>query len=205
MFESVPLNEMSTHEQQQNPQIHPTATVDEGAMLGLGTKVWHFCHISSKAVLGENCVVGQNVFIDNDVVVGNGVKIQNNVSLYKGVIVKDHCFIGPSVVFTNVINPRSEVVRKEEFKTTLLERGVSIGANATIVCGITLGSYAFVAAGSVVTKDIKPYAMVMGVPAMQTGWMSAHGEKLEFNESGIAVCGGSGQQYQLAEGFVTAL
>lgn len=202
MIESVPLNEMSTPEQNRQPQIHPTAVVDEGAVIGQGTKIWHFCHISAKSVLGDECQLGQNVFIDNDVVVGNGVKIQNNVSLYKGVMVADQCFIGPSAVFTNVINPRAAVVRKSEFKPTQLEKGVSIGANATIVCGVTLGAFAFVGAGAVVTEDVKPYALVVGVPAKQVGWMSAFGESLQFDEQGMATCSGSGQLYQLKDGQV---
>lgn len=202
MCESVPLNEMSTNKEIPKPQIHPTAVVDAGAVIGAGTKIWHFCHISGNAVLGENCQVGQNVFIDNDVVVGSGVKIQNNVSLYKGVMVGDQCFIGPSAVFTNVINPRSAVVRKTEFKATLLEQGVSIGANATIVCGVKLGAFAFIGAGAVVTEDVKPYALMVGVPAKQVGWMSAHGEKLAFDAQGHAVCSGSGVQYVLQNGQV---
>lgn len=193
---------MSTTEQSRNPQIHPTAVVDEGALIGKGTKIWHFSHISSKARLGDNCNLGQNVFIDNNVVIGNGVKIQNNVSLYNGVIVNDDCFIGPSAVFTNVINPRSSVVRKAEFKQTTLNRGVTIGANATIVCGVTLGDFAFVGAGAVVVEDVAPYALVLGVPAKQKGWMSAYGEKLTFDDDGLAICPGSGKEYQLTNGEV---
>jgi len=185
-----------------NITVHPTAVVDEGAVIGKGTKIWHFCHISAKAQLGENCNLGQNVFIDNNVVIGEGVKIQNNVSLYSGVVVSDHCFIGPSAVFTNVINPRSSVVRRAEFKQTRLEKGVTIGANATIVCGVTLGEYAFVGAGAVVASDVAPFAIVVGVPAKQQGWMSAHGEKLIFDDKGLATCSGSGKEYRLINGLV---
>ncbi|MEY3780645.1 MAG: hypothetical protein RJA00_338 [Bacteroidota bacterium] len=193
---------MSLHYAELNITVHQTAIVDEGAVIGKGTKIWHFSHISSQAQLGENCNLGQNVFVDNNVVVGNGVKIQNNVSLYNGVIVSDECFIGPSAVFTNVLNPRSSVVRKAEFKPTVLKRGVTIGANATIVCGVTLGEYAFVGAGAVVAADVVPHAIVVGVPAKQIGWMSSYGEKLIFDDSGSAVCPGSGKEYQLTNGLV---
>lgn len=193
---------MSVNLSSNTPQIHPSSVIDEGAIIGEGTKIWHFCHVSGKAILGSNCNLGQNVFIDNDVVVGNGVKIQNNVSLYKGVEVGDDCFIGPSAVFTNVINPRAAVERRTEFKSTKLERGVTIGANATIVCGITLGAYAFVGAGAVVTENVKPFAMVVGVPAVQRGWMSEYGEKLEFDSEGKAECRGSGSIYRLENGYV---
>jgi UDP-2-acetamido-3-amino-2,3-dideoxy-glucuronate N-acetyltransferase len=151
----------------------------------------------SKAVIGENCNIGQNVFIDNNVSIGSGTKIQNNVSVYNNVVVEEDCFLGPSMVFTNVVNPRAHVERKHEFKQTLLKRGSTVGANATIVCGTTLGEFSFVGAGAVVTKDVPPYAMVVGVPAKQIGWMSAFGEQLHFDEGGNAVCKGSGVKYQL--------
>ncbi len=186
-----------------NVFIHPTAVVDEGAAIGAGTKVWHFCHISAKSVVGQNCVVGQNVFIDNDVVIGNGVKIQNNVSVYKGVTVEDDVFLGPSMVFTNVINPRSFIERKQEFKPTLIQKGASIGANATIICGCTIGSYALIGAGAVVTKTVPHYALVMGNPAKQTGWVSMAGNTLIFDENGNAICPLTGSQYVMKNGSVS--
>jgi UDP-2-acetamido-3-amino-2,3-dideoxy-glucuronate N-acetyltransferase len=187
------------------PYIHTTAVVDDGAKIGEGTKVWHFCHVMSNAVIGNNCVLGQNVFVASTVVLGNNVKVQNNVSLYDGVICEDDVFIGPSAVFTNVINPRSAVVRKEEYKQTLIKKGATIGANATIICGNTIGKYAFIGAGSVITKNILPYALVMGNPATQVGWMSEHGQKLQFNALGLATCPQSNQRYQLENNVVTKL
>lgn len=188
-----------------NVFIHPTAVIDEGASIGTGTKLWHFCHISSTSVLGENCVVGQNVFVDNGVVIGNGVKIQNNVSVYKGVTIEDDVFLGPSMVFTNVINPRSFIERKEEFKPTLVRKGASIGANATIICGCTIGSYALIGAGSVVTHTVADYALVVGNPARQTGWVSQAGGKLDFNGEGVALCPLTGTQYVMQNGTVCAV
>lgn len=182
--------------------IHESAIIDEGASIGKETKIWHFTHIMSGAVVGANCTIGQNVYIDNNVVIGCGVKIQNNVSVFNGVTIGDDCFIGPSVVFTNVINPRAAVVRKMEFKATLLLKGVSIGANATLVCGVTLGEYAFVGAGAVVVRDVAPFSMVVGVPAKHVAWMSAFGEKLMFNNQGMAMCKSSGDHYELSEGRV---
>lgn len=182
--------------------IHPTAIVDEGALIGTSTKVWHFCHISSKSVIGSNCILGQNVFVDNDVQIGNGVKIQNNVSVYKGVTIEDDVFLGPSMVFTNVINPRSFIERKDEFKPTLVQKGASIGANATILCGCNIGSYALIGAGAVVTKPIPPYALVMGNPATQTGWISQAGGRLFFNEKNLADCPLTGIQYVMKNGAV---
>jgi len=161
--------------------IHESAFVDEGATIGFGTKIWHFCHVCSGAKIGKNCSLGQNVFVGPRVVIGDNVKVQNNVSLYDGVTVDDFAFLGPSAVFTNVFNPRSEVSRKHEFRPTHVGRGATIGANATIVCGTSLGKYCFVAAGSVVTRDIEDYALVSGVPARRTGWMCACGIKLQFS------------------------
>lgn len=177
--------------------IHPSSVADDFCSIGNGTKVWHFSHIMSEAVLGENCNLGQNVFIGRGVRVGNNVRIQNNVSLYEGVICEDDVFIGPSAVFTNVINPRSAVSKKSEYKTTIIRKGATIGANATIVCGHEIGAYAFIGAGSVVTKNVLPYALVIGNPAKQSGWISEVGQKLFFNEKGIALCSESGQQYEI--------
>ena len=185
--------------------IHPTAIVDPGAQIGEGTKIWHFCHVMPTAIIGSNCIIGQNVYVDNNASVGNGVKIQNNVSVYNGVVLEDDVFVGPSAVFTNVTNPRSFIERKTEFKNIRVKKGASIGANATIVCGITIGEYAFVGAGAVVTKDVMPHALVMGNPARQKGWISAQGHKLEFNENGQATCPGDGTQYRLEEGRVTQI
>lgn len=181
---------------------HPSAVIDEGCEIGSGTKIWHFCHVMGGARLGENCSIGQNVFIANDVALGNNVKVQNNVSLYTGVTCEDDVFLGPSMVFTNVINPRSAVNRKSDYKKTYVARGATIGANATIVCGTTIGAYAFIGAGAVVTKDVPSYALIVGNPGRQTGWMSEHGERLHFNEAGVAVCKGSGATYRLTDGRV---
>ncbi|HEX8426177.1 acyltransferase [Hymenobacter sp.] len=181
---------------------HPTAVIDDGCRIGAGSRIWHFCHLSAGAELGEGCSLGQNVFIADGVRLGRNVKVQNNVSLYSGVECADDVFIGPSAVFTNVLNPRAAVVRRHEYQATVLARGVSIGANATIVCGVQLGEYAFVGAGSVVTKDVAPYALVYGNPARRRGWMSAHGHQLAFTEAGQATCPESGEQYLLADGQV---
>ncbi|MCW3073160.1 MAG: hexapeptide transferase [Flaviaesturariibacter sp.] len=167
--------------------IHPSAIVDSGAQIGAGTKVWHFCHLMPRSVIGESCILGQNVFVDNDVIVGNGVKIQNNVSLYNGVVIEDGAFIGPSVVFTNVINPRSFIERKQKFRKTVVRKGASIGANATIVCGVEIGCYALIGAGAVLTKDVKAYSIMTGNPAKQSGWVSKNGYRLIFNENGEAI------------------
>ncbi|MBN2044002.1 MAG: N-acetyltransferase [Anaerolineales bacterium] len=182
--------------------VHESAYIDPGAVIGAGSKIWHFCHVMSGAKIGENCVLGQNVFVGADVAVGNGVKIQNNVSVYQGVLIEDDVFLGPSMVFTNVINPRSAVERKSEFKPTVVRRGVSIGANATILCGYELGEYSFIGAGAVVTKDVKSYAIMIGVPARQTGWMCQCGEKLNFIDQTTA-CQVCGKQYSKTEEGVT--
>lgn len=177
---------------------HETSIIDIGAKIGNGTKIWHFCHVMSTAEIGSNCVLGQNVFVGNKVQVGNNVRIQNNVSLYEGVNCEDDVFLGPSMVFTNVINPRSAVERKNEFKPTLVKMGASVGANATIICGVTLGEYCFVGAGAVVTKDVKPYALMVGVPAKQTGWVSRAGIVLRDD----LVCPETGEMYNLADDFL---
>lgn len=182
--------------------IHPTTIVDEGAQVGDGTNIWHFCHLMATSKVGERCTIGQNVYIDSNTVIGNGVKIQNNVSVYNGVVVEDDVFIGPSVVFTNVINPRSFIERKEEFKKTIIRKGATIGANATILCGIEIGAYAMIGAGAVVTKTVLAFALMAGNPARQTGWISKAGIKLHFNTSGLAVCPQTGSRYKLENGFV---
>lgn len=175
--------------------IHNSAIIDEGCEIGEGTRIWHFCHLITGCKIGNNCSLGQNVMVGGGVILGNNVKVQNNVSLYDGVICEDYVFIGPSAVFTNVINPRSGVVRKNEYKTTIVRKGASIGANATIVCGVEIGNYAFVGAGSVVTKDVKNYALVIGNPAKQIGWMSKNGYKLNFDNKGIAKCVEENSEY----------
>lgn len=180
---------------------HPTAIIDPGAQIGEGTKIWHFCHVSARAVIGQKCILGQNVYVADDVQLGNGVKVQNNVSLYTGVICEDDVFLGPSMVFTNVLNPRSFVERKNEFKQTLVRRGASIGANATILCGVTLGSYCMIGAGAVVTKNVPDFALMAGVPARQTGWVSKLGHTLKL-EAGKAVCPESGEIYKLKAGVL---
>ncbi|MBK7134240.1 MAG: N-acetyltransferase [Bacteroidales bacterium] len=184
---------------------HPTAVIDEGSKIGKGTKIWHFTHIMNGAEIGENCNLGQNVVVLSGVKLGNNVKVQNNVSIYTGVICDDDVFLGPSMVFTNVINPRSAIVRKDQYRETIVERGASIGANATIVCGNIIGRYAFIGAGAVVTKDVKPYALVVGNPARQTGWISEFGHKLFFDDKGFAFCTESGDRYQLVNGVVSKI
>lgn len=181
---------------------HETAVLDEGCQIGANTKVWHFSHVMSGAVIGQNCVIGQNVMIANRVTLGDNVKIQNNVSVYAGVTCEDDVFLGPSMVFTNVINPRAFVERKSEFRTTLVRRGATVGANATIVCGHTIGRYAMVGAGAVVTRDVLDYALVAGNPARQIGWVSEYGCRLDFNEAGEAVCPESGQKYKITDSTV---
>lgn len=188
-----------------NYYVHPSSVIDEGCRIGEGTRVWHFCHIMSGAIIGSNCVLGQNVMLASGVVLGNNVKVQNNVSLYEGVICEDDVFLGPSVVLTNVINPRSAISRKTAYKPTLIKKGASIGANATIICGNTIGSYAFIGAGAVVTRDVLPYELITGNPGRQTGWMSEYGHRLHFDASGMASCKESGQQYRLSDNGVTRI
>lgn len=180
-----------------NLQIHSSVYIDEPCQIGKGTKIWHFSHIMQNCIIGENCNVGQNVVVSPNVVLGNNVKVQNNVSIYTGVICEDDVFLGPSMVFTNVINPRSAIARKEQYKKTIVKKGASIGANATIVCGITIGSFAFIGAGAVVTKDVPDYALVIGNPARQTGWISEFGHKLFFNSDNVAICEESKDAYTL--------
>ncbi len=184
---------------------HETAVIDDNCEIGDGTKIWHFSHIMSKCKIGEKCNIGQNVVISPEVVLGKNVKIQNNVSIYTGVICEDDVFLGPSMVFTNVSNPRSAVVRRGEYEETIVRKGASIGANATIVCGHNIGRFAFIGAGAVVTKEIKNYALVVGNPAKQIGWMSEFGHRLNFNEEGIAVCPESNEKYKLSENNVIKL
>lgn len=184
---------------------HPSAIIDEVCTIGKGTKIWHFSHIMPNCVLGENCNIGQNVVISPEVVLGSNVKVQNNVSIYTGVTCDDDVFLGPSMVFTNVINPRSAVNRKNEYAKTHVGRGASIGANATIVCGHDIGEFAFIGAGAVVTKNVPAYALLVGNPARQTGWMSEFGNKLEFDKEGVAICKESNEKYKLENGIVKKL
>jgi UDP-2-acetamido-3-amino-2,3-dideoxy-glucuronate N-acetyltransferase len=187
--------------------IHPTAIIDEGAQIGEGCRVWHWVHISSGARIGRACSFGQNVFVGNDVRIGDNVKVQNNVSVYDAVTLEDDVFCGPSMVFTNVHNPRSAIVRKNEYRRTLVCRGATLGANSTIVCGVTIGQYAFVGAGAVVTHDVPDYALMVGVPAKQVGWMSQHGERIDLPLSGdaAAVCKHTGQRYELRNGLCSVV
>ena len=185
--------------------VHETAIIDEGATIGKGTKIWHFSHIMSNCQIGENCNIGQNVVISPEVILGNQVKVQNNVSVYTGVTCDDDVFLGPSCVFTNVTNPRSAVNRKNQYAKTHVGKGATIGANATIVCGHDIGAYAFIGAGAVVTKTVPAYALLVGNPAKQIGWMSEYGHRLSFNEKGIATCPESNQQYLLEGGVVTRI
>lgn len=184
---------------------HPSAIIDDGAQIGDGTRIWHWVHVSPQAKIGENCSLGQNVYVGNDVLIGHNVKIQNNVSVYDAVTLEDDVFCGPSMVFTNVYNPRSAVTRKTEYRRTLVKRGATIGANATVVCGITMGEYAFIAAGAVINRDVKPYALMAGVPARQIGWMSQHGERLDLplTGDGQAACSATGLRYTLHNGVLT--
>ena len=184
---------------------HATAVIDEGCQIGAGTKIWHFSHIMPNCKIGDNCNIGQNVVISPDVVLGKNVKVQNNVSIYTGVTCEEDVFLGPSMVFTNVTNPRSAVNRKNQYARTVVKKGASIGANATIICGHDIGEFAFIGAGAVVTKDVPAYALVIGNPAKQTGWMSEYGHKLNFDKKGVAVCPESGEKYLLKEGKVMKL
>lgn len=183
--------------------VHESSYVDEGCRIGKGTKIWHFSHVMSGCTIGEDCNIGQNVVISPDVVLGRNCKIQNNVSVYTGVRCEDDVFLGPSMVFTNVLNPRAAVSRKSEYRETILERGASVGANATIVCGHRLGAYCLIGAGSVVTKDVPAYALMVGNPARRIGWVSRHGEKLHFNAEGVAICPATGEHYRLHDGEVS--
>lgn len=182
---------------------HETAIVDDGVSIGKGTKIWHFSHIMTGSEIGEHCNIGQNVVISPGVKLGRNVKVQNNVSVYTGVICEDDVFLGPSMVFTNVMNPRSAVNRKDQYAETIVEKGATIGANSTIVCGHKIGRFAFIGAGAVVTRDVKPYALVVGNPARQTGWMSEYGHKLNFDAGGNATCPESGEKYLLKDGNVS--
>ena len=176
---------------------HETAVIDEGCVIGKGTKIWHFSHIMPNSKIGVNCNIGQNVVVSPDVILGKNVKVQNNVSIYSGVICEDDVFLGPSMVFTNIINPRSAIIRRGAYQKTLVKKGASIGANATIVCGIDIGEFAFIGAGAVVTKEVLPYSLVVGNPSKQIGWISEYGHRLEFDKKGDATCIESGEEYQL--------
>lgn len=185
--------------------VHESAIVDEGAQIGANTRVWHFVHVCGGAQIGEGCSLGQNVFVGNKVTIGNNVKVQNNVSVYDNVHLEDDVFCGPSMVFTNVYNPRSFIERKTEYRDTLIKRGATLGANSTIVCGVTIGEYSLVGAGAVINKDVKPFALMVGVPAKQIGWISKYGEQLDLplEGNGTATCEHTGEQYQLENGFVS--
>jgi UDP-2-acetamido-3-amino-2,3-dideoxy-glucuronate N-acetyltransferase len=181
---------------------HETAVIDEGCTIGAGTRIWHFSHVMPGSIIGENCNLGQNVVVSPGVVLGRNVKVQNNVSIYTGVTCEDDVFLGPSMVFTNIINPRSAVVRKDMYVHTRVGKGATIGANATIICGNDIGSWAFIGAGAVITREVRPYALVTGNPARQTGWMSEYGHRLHFDSDGMAECPESGKRYRLADGRV---
>ena len=176
---------------------HPTAVIDEGCTIGTGTKIWHFSHVMKDCAIGNNCNLGQNVVVSPGVVLGTNVKVQNNVSIYTGVICEDDVFLGPSMVFTNIINPRSAVIRRDQYVETRVEKGASIGANATVICGNTIGAYALIGAGAVITKDVPPYALIVGNPGKQIGWVSAYGHRLHFDDNHQAVCPESGEKYIL--------
>jgi len=184
---------------------HPTAVIDKNVKIGNESKIWHFSHIMSNSIIGEKCNIGQNVVVSPKVVLGRNVKVQNNVSIYSGVICEDDVFLGPSMVFTNIMNPRSAIIRKEEYKQTLVRKGASIGANATIICGNEIGEYALIGAGAVVTKPVLPYALVVGNPSKQIGWISEYGDRLNFDENGFAICKESGEKYQLTNNKVVKI
>ncbi|MBI9052554.1 MAG: N-acetyltransferase [Bacteroidales bacterium] len=184
---------------------HETAVIDNDCEIGDGTKIWHFSHVMSHCTIGNDCNIGQNVVVSPEVILGNQVKVQNNVSIYTGVICEDEVFLGPSMVFTNITNPRSGVIRKNQYEKTVVKKGASIGANATIVCGHDIGEYAFIGAGAVVTKNVKPYALIVGNPAKQIGWMSEYGHRLNFNEKGLAICPESKENYQLINNQVNKI
>jgi len=184
---------------------HESAIIDEGCRIGKGTKIWHFSHIMKGSEIGESCNIGQNVVVSPGVKLGRNVKVQNNVSIYTGVICEDDVFLGPSMVFTNILNPRSAIIRRDQYVKTLVKKGASIGANATVVCGHTIGEYALIGAGTVVTRDVKPYALVVGNPGRQTGWVSEYGHKLIFDNAGEAVCPESGQRYKIEADIVTRI
>jgi UDP-2-acetamido-3-amino-2,3-dideoxy-glucuronate N-acetyltransferase len=182
---------------------HETAVIDAGCQIGKGTKIWHFSHIMPNCKIGKECNIGQNVVVSPDVILGDKVKVQNNVSIYTGVICEDEVFLGPSMVFTNITNPRSAIIRKDQYEKTLVKKGASIGANATIVCGNDIGEFSFIGAGSVVTKEVKPYALIVGNPGKQIGWMSEYGHRLDFNNEGVAICPESKEEYILENNLVT--
>jgi len=185
--------------------VHPTSVIDENCNIGQGTKIWHFSHIMSQCVIGEKCNIGQNVVVSPNVILGNNCKVQNNVSIYTGVICENDVFLGPSMVFTNIINPRSAIIRKDQYLKTIVKKGASIGANATIICGHTIGKYALIGAGAVVTKDVLPYALVVGNPAKQIGWVSEYGHQLTFDKMGYAICKESKEHYQLKNNKVNKI
>lgn len=184
---------------------HETAIIDEGCKIGKNTKIWHFSHLMTNSIIGENCNIGQNVVISPDVILGSNVKVQNNVSIYTGVICEDNVFLGPSMVFTNVINPRSAINRRKEFLSTIVKKGASIGANSTIICGNKIGKFSLIGAGAVVTKEVRNYSLVVGNPSKHIGWVSEYGHRLEFNENGIAKCLESNQEYLLEKNIVTRI
>ncbi len=185
--------------------VHPTAIVDEGCKIGEGSKIWHFCHVMANAVIGKKCSLGQNVMVAPGVILGNNVKVQNNVSIYEGVVCEDDVFLGPSMVFTNITNPRSAIVRKGQYAKTKVHKGATIGANSTIVCGHDIGEFGFIGAGAVVTRSVKPYALMVGNPARQIGWMSEYGHRLHFDADGIATCSESKEKYKLENGHVSKI
>lgn len=188
-----------------NYYSHPTAIIDEGCIIGNGTKIWHFTHVMPGCIIGDNCNLGQNVVVSPGVVLGRNVKVQNNVSIYTGVICEDDVFLGPSMVFTNVINPRSAVIRKDQYRQTIVRNGASVGANATIICGNEIGEYALIGAGAVITKSVAPYALVVGNPAKQIGWVSEYGHRLHFDASGVAYCPETNEKYQIQKNAVSRL